>query len=120
MSYYKYKKKPYILPSKKEISIQGYENFALDELLKTYNEDDIITGNENVPELWYESNNKTHRHYVDIFIPNENLCIEVKSTWTLNSKKDNIFIKQAAAKNLGYNYEIWVYDNKGNKIETFK
>jgi hypothetical protein len=115
-----YKKKPYILPSKKEISIQGYEHFALDELLKTYNEDDIITGNENVPELWYESNDKRHRHYVDIFIPNENLCIEVKSNWTLNSKKDNIFIKQAAAKDLGYKYEIWVYNNKGNKIETFK
>ena len=93
-----YKKKTYILPSKKEITIQGYEHFALDELLRTYNEDDIITGNENVPELWYESNDTRHRHYVDIFIPNEKLCIEIKSTWTLNSKKDNIFIKQASAK----------------------
>jgi hypothetical protein len=115
-----YKKKTYILPSQKEIRIQGYEHFALDELLNTYNEDDIITGNENVPVIWYECNDKRHRHYVDIFIPNQNLCIEIKSTWTLNSKKDNIFIKQAAAKDLGYNYEIWVYDNKGNKIETFK
>ena len=115
-----YKRKTYILPSKKEISIQGYEHFALDELLKTYTEDDIITGNENVPTIWYECNDTRHRHYVDIFIPNENLCIEVKSTWTLECKKDNVFIKQAAAKDLGYNYEIWVYDNKGNKIETFK
>jgi hypothetical protein len=115
-----FKKKTYILPSKKEISIQGYEHFALDELLKTYNEDDIISGNENVPDLWYENNDKIHRHYVDIFIPNENLCIEVKSTWTLECNKDNVFIKQAAAKDLGYNYEIWVYDNKGNKINTFK
>ena len=32
--------------------------------------------------------------------------------------KSNIFIKQNAAKELGYNYEIWVYDVKGNKIET--
>jgi hypothetical protein len=115
-----YKRKTYILPSKKEISIQGYEHFALDELLKTYNEDDIITGNENVPTIWYECNDIRHRHYVDIFIPNENLCIEVKSTWTLECKKDNVFIKQSAAKDLGYKYEIWVYDNKGNKIETFK
>jgi hypothetical protein len=55
---------------------------------------------------------------VDIFIPSKNLCIEVKSLWTLKKVKSNIFIKQKTAKELGYNYEIWVYDSKGNKIET--
>jgi hypothetical protein len=25
-------------------------------------------------------------------------------------------VKQAAAKNLGYNYEIWIFDKNGNKI----
>jgi len=114
-----YKKKRYILPSKKEISIQGYEHFALDDLLKIYNENDIITGNENVPEIWYKNNYKHHRHYVDIFIPNENLCIEVKSKWNLKLNIDIIFIKQIAAKDLGYKYEIWVYDKTGTKIETF-
>ncbi len=63
--------------------------------------------------------NKKHRHYVDIFIPSLNKCIEVKSTWTIKNKKANIFNKQKAAKELGYEYEIWVYDNKGNKVETF-
>ena len=33
---------------------------------------------------------------------------------------NKIFLKQAAAKELGYNYEIWVYDNKGNKINCFE
>jgi hypothetical protein len=37
---------------------------------------------------------------------------------TLKKVKSNIFIKQKTAKELGYNYEIWVYDSKGNKIET--
>jgi hypothetical protein len=46
------------------------------------------------------------------------LCIELKSLWTLKKVKSNIFIKQKTAKELGYNYEIWVYDSKGNKIET--
>ena len=27
--------------------------------------------------------------------------------------------KQKAAKEIGYNYEIWVYDSKGNKKETY-
>jgi hypothetical protein len=30
--------------------------------------------------------------------------------------KDNIFLKQQAAKELGYKYEIWVYNNKKEKI----
>jgi hypothetical protein len=29
-------------------------------------------------------------------------------------------LKQKAGKELGYNYEIWVYDGKGKKIECYK
>jgi hypothetical protein len=112
-----YSKKDYILPSGKIIEIQGYEKFALDELINNYDEEDIINGNKNVPEIWYnDKEGKKHRHYVDIFIPKDNKCIEVKSTWTAEKKKDNIFLKQDAGKNLGYKYEIWIYDNKGIKI----
>jgi hypothetical protein len=28
-------------------------------------------------------------------------------------------VKQNAAKEIGYNYEIWVYDSKRNKVENF-
>ena len=113
-----FKKKAYTLPSGKIIQYQGYENFALDDLLKTYHEDEIINGIQNVPELWYETNGKKHRHYVDVYIPKENKCIEVKSTFTLKSKKDNVFDKQTYAKQQGYLYEIWVYD-KGLRIESY-
>jgi len=60
------------------------------------------------------------KHYVDIFIKSENKCIEVKSTWTAEKKKDNIFLKQNAAKDLGYKYEIWVYDGKGVRVEKYE
>ena len=113
-----FKYKNYIFPSGNIIKIQGYENYALDELIITekINETDIITGVNNVPEIWYNSlDNKKHRHYVDIFIPSQNRCIEVKSVWT--SKKDNVFLKQTAAKELGYHYELWIYEKMGkNKI----
>ena len=116
-----YKLKKYIFPSGKIIKIQGYENYALDELITIYNEDDIINGSSNVPDIWYcdEYGNK-HRHYVDLFIKSKQLCIEVKSTWTAEKKKDNIFLKQKSGKILGYNYEIWVYDNKGIKVIMYK
>jgi len=115
-----YYNKDYILPSGKIIKIQGYENFALDELLKNdISEEEIVTGTKNVPLICYQDkNNKNRKHYVDIFIPNQNKCIEIKSTWTFETQKDVIFLKQTAGKELGYQYEIWVYDAKGNKINT--
>jgi hypothetical protein len=112
--------KEFIFPSQQKIKCQGYEPFALTELIqKNISENDIVTNRKNVPNIWYiDKNEKKHRHFVDIFIPSNNLCIEVKSLWTLKNDKNNVFLKQQAAKDLGYNYEIWVYDSKGNKIET--
>ena len=51
-------------------------------------------------------------------ITDQNLCVEVKSTYTLGVKKDKVLIKHQAVKALGYLCEIWVYDNKGNRLEV--
>jgi len=113
-----YTKKNYILPSKKIIQIQGYEHFALDKLLieDKVDEEDIITGIENVPEVWYyDKEGKKHRYYVDIYIPSKNLCIEVKSKYT----KDNtrfLVEKQKSIEDLGYKYETWIFNTKGELI----
>jgi hypothetical protein len=117
-----YNKKKYKLPSGKIEFVQGYEPFALNDLLNSgVLETDIIIGCKNVPTIWYkDTTEKLHRHYVDIFIPSQNLCIEVKSTWTITKENSFIFLKQTAAKELGYNYEIWVYNSKGVKVECYK
>jgi len=117
-----YNIKEFITCSGKIFTYQGYENFALEYLLYCLNIDEnkIITRKSEVPVIWYtDQTNKKHRHYVDIFIPTENLCIEVKSSWTAKKKQDNIFLKQNAAKKLGYKYEIWIYDCYGNCIEHY-
>ncbi len=115
-----YTTKIYNFPSGKGIIYQGYENFAFDELINVENisEDDIITKRTEVPEIWYtDKTNKLRRHYVDIYIKSQNRCIEVKSTWT-NQEKNNVLEKKQSAMNLGYNYEIWVFNKKGIKVET--
>lgn len=115
-----YNVKQYIFPSGKIISYQGYENFAFDELLNIENvlENDIFTNRREVPELWYtDKTNKLRRHFVDIYIKSQNRCIEVKSTWT-NQEKNNVLQKQQSAINLGYKYEIWIFDKKGNKLQV--
>jgi hypothetical protein len=112
--------KEYVLPSGKITKVQGYEPFALRDIIndEKINEDNIITGCKNVPTIWYNDlEGNKHRHFVDIFIPSQNRCIEVKSTWTV--KKENVFLKQKVAKELGYNYEIWIYNEKGIIINKF-
>ena len=122
ISKHAYNLKDYKLPSGKIIKIQGYEHYALDELLEQdITEDDIITGTSNVPEIWYTDNlEQCHRYYVDIFIPSQNKMIEVKSTWTAEKNWEIIFIKQNACKKAGYNCEIWIYNKMGEKIECYK
>jgi hypothetical protein len=112
--------KEYIFPSGRIDKVQGYEPFAINDLINNYqiDENDIITGAKNVPEIWYyDINQKKHRHYVDIFINSQNKYIEVKSSWTI--KRDNVFNKQEAGKALGYLYEIWVYNEKGQIIDKY-
>jgi hypothetical protein len=115
-----YSTKKYKMPSDKIIDYQGYENFALDELLNIEHilEDDIITNRKDVPEIWYDDKTgKKRRHFVDFFIKSQNRCIEVKSTWT-NQAKNNVLEKQQSAINLGYKYDIWIFDEKGNKLQV--
>ena len=118
-----YRTKQYIFPSGNIILTQGYEHLALDELInkEQIDEKNIIMGAKNVPTIWYFGNDdKNHRHYVDIFIPTQNRCIEVKSTWTAKHNEHNIYLKQKAAKLLGYNYEIWIYNEKEEKINCYE
>ena len=121
MSKNSYLTKSYTLPSGKQIKYQGYEHFALNEIINIIDENDIVTGCKNVPKIRYnDENKKLHYHFVDIFIKSQNKCIEVKSTWTFKKNKDKVLLKQKAAKELGYEYEIWVYNSKGEKIDYFK
>ena len=110
--------KDFVYPSGKIEKIQGYEHFALDELLNSgLTEDDIITQRSKVPEIWYvDQAGKKHRYYVDIYVPSQNRCIEVKSTWTFKKKEDIVTMKYQATKDAGYCCEIWVYNQKGLKI----
>jgi len=112
--------KDYIFPSGNVVQVQGYEPFALNDLLKIYkiNENDIVVGATNVPPIsYYDSNNIERKHFVDIFLPKQNKCIEIKSTYTFDLETEKILLKQKYAKEAGYDYEIWIYGKKGNKIE---
>lgn len=118
-----YKMKAYTFPSGRIDMVQGNEHLALDELLhrEKVSETDIVTQRSKVPVCWWQDENgKRHRYFVDIYIPSQNRCIEVKSTWTAEKKKDCIFLKQDALQKAGFKCEIWVYDQKNNRVQCHR
>ena len=109
-----YKLKDYTFPCGSKIKVQGYENWALDDLGLKF--DEVNTSRKEVPEIWWEdSTSKKHRYFVDIFIPSLNKMIEVKSTWTYKKKTESIYLKALACIQKGFQYELWIYDDKRNK-----
>jgi hypothetical protein len=113
----RYQFKPYIFPSGKQVMIQGYENFALDKLLQTYSEDEITVGASLVPKIVFEYNKKVKRYFSDIFIPKNNLIIEVKSTYTMKKEFNLNLAKRKSCLEQGYDFHFWIKNPKGELIK---
>jgi hypothetical protein len=110
--------KDYVCPSGAIRRIQGYENFALDELFKTFTEDQVITDRDIIPFIEYHYENSKHVYFPDIFIPHLNKIIEVKSTWTYNLDVEKLKQKEVFTKLQGYTYEYWIFDKGCLTIKT--
>ena len=75
-----------------------------------YTYDMVCTGATEMPQLWYEFENSTHRYFPDIYIPTENLLIEVKSPWTVSLDVDKNQAKFKAVKDAGFDFRLEVRD----------
>jgi hypothetical protein len=111
-----YKRKDYTFPSGKVISIQGSEHMALDELLKSYDEADIVVGvreiYEHIGRIKYSSDNdKIHTYYPDFYIKSTNTVVEVKSSWTYNKELDKNISKRNACLCAGLNFCFMIYSS---------
>ena len=113
-----YKVKPYQMSDGSIRMLQGFEHMAMDILTQTYTPDQIVSSRMEVPEIWYDGEDgKRHRYYVDVFLPEENRMIEVKSTYTFELEKDTIFRKKNACVSAGYTCELWVFNEKSVLVE---
>lgn len=113
-----YRRKEILTPSGKIITLQGYEPQAYKLLLETYKEEDIISNRNEVPKIWWtDDNGKSHRYFVDFYIPKDKLMIEIKSTRTYNLSIQKIKKCLESSKEAGYLMKVWVLDESGNILE---
>lgn len=116
-----YKRKIFVFPSGRVEKIQGYEGFALNELLsKGYKEEDIVVSNKEIEKytgiIWYtDSEEKKRKYYPDMYIVTENKIIEVKSKYTYETNISVNKEKRKASELLGIYFEFWIYNDKGEK-----
>lgn len=102
------------------VKVQGYEPYMLDLLLEHTDPEDILTDRTDMPKIEYNINGKVSRYFPDIFLPKQNKIIEVKSTYTITIDKPKIKAKGDACISLGYEYEIWVFNAKGDVFDVIK
>jgi len=116
-----FRAKPYEMPSGQIINVQGYEHFCMDDLLKVYDEKDIMIGMENLPVFPYihPIEDRVATYHPDAYIPKDNLIIEVKSVYTYFCDHDVNISKWNAAHAAGYDMVIYVYDPSGKTIPGF-
>jgi len=93
-----------------EISlVQGYEPIVLKELEEQgYKFEDVFTSPKDMPKIMYQLNEKEHRYFPDIFIPKDNIIIEVKSDYTVKCDLEKNEAKFEATKALGFDFRLEV------------
>lgn len=115
-----YKSKQYIMPSGKIIFIQGWENKALDDLLKKYTEDEICVTTADIPRITYhDEKGKKHYYFPDFYIPKDNIIVEIKSEWTYNKNIPRHNMKRDACLAQGYNFKFMIYE-KSNEYRQLE
>ena len=114
----------YTFPSGKVVKVQGYEDLAIDKLLKNHIEDDIVVGRLDIEmycgvfEYYDSDDERYHIYYPDIYVKNENKLIEVKSPFTYRMHERVNLLKKQCVLDKGYNFEFWIIEvdrYKGNK-----
>ena len=109
--------KLYKFPSGKEIKIQGYENYALDKIIKLYDEDNIITEKSEMPEIYYTFGKGSYKkYYPDIYIKSVNKIFEIKSDYTYYKDFHLNDCKRKAVEALAYTFELLIFDRRGKLI----
>lgn len=118
---------------KREVVVQGYEHLALAFLLKEgYRPSQIkVSKSDKLPTIRYSHGGKNCHHRPDLWIPDDNLIVEVKSPATLGLVKSRysdfagsqakllsaVKRKRLEALKQGFRYKVVVFKKGGKRMK---
>lgn len=106
-----FRKKTFVLPSGAEVQLMGYEPQVVEWLLQNFCcEDDLNFSH--IPTIRYSFDGKNRWYFPDLYVPKENLIIEVKSDWTYNIETEKTKAKAIGTKDAGFTHALIIWDKK--------
>ena len=114
-------RKAYVTPDGKTYMVLGYEGCAMDDILKEEGIKTMYAGEDpEIPVFQYVGeDDKTHFYYPDIYIPEENRVVEVKSVYTYNRDPEKTLCK-ALKVSENYLFELRLYNDKKEIVEILE
>jgi hypothetical protein len=108
-----YTRKPYVW-NNQTYMVLGYEDRAIDDVIKRDGVNIVYAGEcDEIPLFeYYYIDGKKHLYYPDIYCPEDNRIIEVKSIWTYNRDPLKTLYKGLAVSEDYYTFELRIYDSK--------
>ena len=116
-----FSRKPYVSPDGKIFMVLGYEGAALDDILQKEGIKTFYAGEDpEIPVFQYVGDDeKTHYYYPDIYIPEENRVIEVKSIYVYNRDPEKTLCK-ALQVSEDHLFELRLYNHKKEVVEILE
>jgi len=109
----RYKMKDVVLPSGRIVKLMGYEPQVVGHLLENgYSEEELVFAQ--VPTFRYGND---QIYFPDLYVPGDNLIIEVKSRWTYDIDGEKNAAKAEATRRSGFRHVTIVWDDRNGVIE---
>jgi len=110
-----YTGKKYEFPSGKVVRIQGYEGYAIGDLLNENVEENDLFFGKDIPTFHYLDDDQVHHVYhPDIFVKSLNMIVEVKSDYTYRKelRKNYLKFRNVIKNKNGYILRVMIYNDK--------
>jgi len=114
-------RKPYVSPDGKTFMVLGYEGVAIEDILKQEGVKTFYAGEDvEIPVFQYTGeDDKTHFYYPDVYIPDENRVIEIKSVYIYNRDPEKTLCK-ALKVSESHLFELRLYNHKKEVVEILE
>jgi len=114
-------RKPYVSPDGKTFMVLGYEGVAIDDILKQEGVKTFYAGEDvEIPVFQYTGDDdKTHFYYPDVYLPDENRVIEIKSVYVYNRDPEKTLCKALKVSET-HLFELRLYNHKKEVVEILE